>query len=266
MASRRLALAQLPGPGTANSSDPTAPVGHDRGVRSSVRLTQMFRQQKGILMEVTPQQVTKCLSDALVQPWALMGLHGYVGYLPRPRATQDVDVLVTYDDRELATAAIHVRWPELQILEYEQVVRFMDPNELDGDGKPMPVIDLMMPWSKFQETILEKYIYLDEETGHWLPTLEAAIVSKYAPLISPNRKIERKDLDAGDFRSIVKANAKKIDEHIVRELANQVWDGGGDEVVEFIALALQDQPFPTRCRFPITKHFQHNQFQIKADA
>ncbi len=245
MAARRLALAKMPGPGAADSSDPTAPVGHARGVRASAGLTQLFRQQKGILMDVTPQQVTKCLSDALVQPWALMGLHGYVGYLPRPRATQDVDVLVTYDDRELATAAIHMRWPELQILEYEQVVRFLDPSEPDDDGKPTPVVDLMMPWSKFQETILEKYIYLDEETGHWLPTLEAAIVSKYAPLVSPHRKFNRKNQDAVDFHSIVKANIKKINESVVRELGNQVWDGGGEEVVEFIALAMQDRPFPT---------------------
>lgn len=250
MASRRLALANMPGPGDVDASDPTGPVGHARGVRTSVRLTQLFRQRKGsqrngILMDVPPHQVAECLQTALVQPWALMGLHGYVGYLPRPRATQDVDVLVTYDDRELAVSAIHMRWPELQILEYEQVVRFLDPSETDGDGKPTPVVDLMMPWSKFQETILEKYIYIDQETGHWLPTLEAAIVSKYAPLVSPHRKIERKDVDAGDFRSIVKTNFKHIDEHVIRELGDQVWDGGGDEVMEFIDMAMRDEPFPT---------------------
>ena len=246
MAARKLALAKMPGPGKeVDASDPTAPVGHARGVKISTRLTRLFRQQKGISMDATPQQVAQCLQTALVQPWALMGLHGYVGYLPRPRATQDVDVLVTYDDRELATSAIHLRWPELEILEYEQVVRFMDPNQLDGNDRPTPVIDLMMPWSKFQETILEKYIYLDQETGHWLPTLEAAIVSKYAPLVSPHRKFNRKNQDAVDFRSMVQTNFDDIDQRILQELGDQVWDGGGAELIEFVDFAMKDQPFPT---------------------
>jgi len=245
MESRRIALAKMPGPGDVDASDPTAPVGHARGIHVSSRLTQLFRQQKGIQMDVTPQQVAECLRAASIQPWVLMGLHGYVGYLPRPRATQDVDVMVTYEDRELATAAIHTRWPELEILEYEQVVRFLDAEELDVEGKPTPVIDLMMPWSKFQQTILEKHIYVDQETGHWLPTLEAAIVSKYAPLVSPHRKFNRKNQDAVDFRSIIKSNFEHIDQEVVRELGDQVWDGGGAEVLEFIALARQDQPFPT---------------------
>lgn len=244
MAARKLALRAMPNPGDLDAGDPVTPAGHRYGLRTSTRLTSLFRQQKGIAMDVTPSEVVDCLVDAKIEQWVLMGLHGYVGYLPMPRATQDVDIMVPYSWRDQATDAIHKRWPDLVVQSLEQVVRFLDDANPDHDGKPQPVIDLMMPWSKFQETILEKYIYQDGSTGHYLPTLEAAIVSKYAPLVSPYRKLDKKELDASDFRRLTKTNYDQIDQAIIRELGDQVWEGGGQEVIEFIAIAIADKPFP----------------------
>jgi hypothetical protein len=194
-------------------------------------------------MDITPQDVIDCLVGAGVRNWVLMGLHGYVGYLPMPRATQDVDVMVPYSQKVRAAKAIAERWPTLEMRALSQVVRFHDPGDLDADGIPKPVIDIMLPWSPFQETILKEHVYVDPETGHRLPTIEAAIASKYAALVSPHRSAEKKEYDAGDLRRLIKANHNSINILKLKSLAAQVWEGGGSEIEDFVSRALNDQPF-----------------------
>ena len=97
-------------------------------------------------MDISPQQVIDVLVAAGVKNWVLMGLHGYVGYLPEPRATQDVDVMVPYGQRKRAVKAIREAWPKLIVRELSQVVRFLDPDDRYRDDEPKPVIDLMQPW------------------------------------------------------------------------------------------------------------------------
>ncbi len=53
-------------------------------------------------MDIAPQDVIDVLVAAGVKNWVLMGLHGYVGYLPSPRATQDVDVLVPHEEHKVS--------------------------------------------------------------------------------------------------------------------------------------------------------------------
>ena len=172
-----------------DAGDPTTPCGMDYGLRVSTRLTSDFRATwRKQSMDIKPSEVMDCLRDAGVQNWYLMGLHGYVGYLPMPRATQDVDVMVPHNQKRKAIQAISERWPELVEEEFEPVVRFYDPGELDRDGNKVPVIDLMLPWSRFQETILKEHVLEDGFTGHRYPTAEAAIVAKYAAMVSLTRK------------------------------------------------------------------------------
>jgi hypothetical protein len=173
-----------------------------------------------------------------------MGLHGYVGYLPDPRATQDVDVLVPYAQRKRAQKAIQEAWPDLIVRELSQVVRFMDPNDLYPNGQLKPVIDLMLPWGKFQETILKEFVVVDEKTRHRIPRLEAALVSKYGAMVSPHRDWDKKEQDAVDFRRMVRANHDRIQRNELRRLADQVWQNGGNEIEQFLEIALSDQPFP----------------------
>ena len=158
--------------------DPTLPAGHASAIRTSTRLTSYTkRHQRKAAMDITPQEVIDVLNAAGVKDWVLMGLHGYVGYMPDPRATQDVDIMLPYSRRAKAKKAIVERWPELVVRELSQVTRFMDPLDLDPQGQPKPSIDLMHPWSPFQELILKEYVVIDESTQHRLPTLEAALVS-----------------------------------------------------------------------------------------
>jgi hypothetical protein len=195
-------------------------------------------------MDISPQDVIDVLVAAGVKNWVLMGLHGYVGYIPEPRATQDVDIMVPYAQRKRAAAAIHQAWPDLIVRELSQVTRFMDPKDLYANGQPKPVIDLMMPWGKFQETILKEFVTVDDATQHRIPRLEAALVSKYGAMVSSQRDWDKKEQDAVDFRRIVQANHDRIQRDDLRRLADEVWEGGGQEIELFLEIALSDTPFP----------------------
>jgi hypothetical protein len=245
IAARNAAMAKETGWIGYDALDPTVPSGHAYGLGVSTRLTSYYRQtHRKQAVDVTPQEVIDCLVQAGVKNWVLMGLHGYVGYLPMPRATQDVDVMIPYSQKKKSVEAIAERWPMLEKIELSQVVRFMDPGDPDGSGQPKPVIDIMLPWSKFQETILKDHVVIDAETGNRIPTVEAAIVAKYAALVSPHRDWDKKQQDAVDMRRIMKANAAAIDRLSLETLANQVWEQGGREILEFLSLALDNKPFP----------------------
>ncbi|NUQ61679.1 MAG: hypothetical protein HUU20_04270 [Pirellulales bacterium] len=242
---RRRAMAQYAGWQGADDLDPKTPAGHAYGVRVSSRLSGEFkRTHRKLAMDISPQDVIDVLKAAGVKNWALMGLHGYVGYLPSPRATQDVDVMVPYRQRQRAVKAIRRAWPELVLRELSQVVRFLDPQDRDAAGRPKPVIDLMLPGAKFQQTILDEYIVIDEPTGHSIPRLEAALVCKYAAMISPHRDPDKRGYDCADFRVMVRANEKAIHRDDLRRLAGQVWEGGPEEIERFLEIALGNRPFP----------------------
>jgi hypothetical protein len=248
LANRRQALEameQAAGFTGADEFDPKLPAGHAYGVRTSARLSSYTkRHQRKAAMDITPQDVVDALNAADIKDWVLMGLHGYVGYMPNPRATQDVDILVPYASRPRAKKAIATRWPELIVRELSQVTRFMDPLDLDHEGHPKPLIDLMHPWSPFQELILKEYVLVDAETQHRLPTLDAALVSKYAAIVSPYRARDDKEQDAVDFRRLVRANRDRIRRDDLRRLAALVWEGGANEIERFVEIALSDKPFP----------------------
>jgi len=224
--------------------DPKAASGHAYGIRKSTRLTSDYREvHKKEALDVKPQEVIDCLVAAGVKDWVLMGLHGYVGYLPMPRATQDVDIMVPYSQKKKAVKAISNGWPELEKRELSQVVRFLDPNDLDSDGSPMPVIDIMLPWGSFQERILKQHVCVDPDTGNRLPVIEAAVVSKYAAMISPHRSYDKQQQDAVDLRRLIKTNHAKIDPDLLSELAGEVWEGGSEETQRFVQQALTDETF-----------------------
>jgi len=224
--------------------DPTTPSGHPYGIKVSTRLTSDYRQtHRKNAMDVTPREVIDCLNEAGVKNWVLMGLHGYVGYLPMPRATQDVDVMVPYSQKQRAVKAIGSKWPMLEVTELSQVVRFKDPGDPDQAGEPKPVVDIMLPFGEYQLQILKDHVLVDEVTGDRLPTIEAAVVSKYAAVVSPYRSFDKKEQDAVDLRRLIKTNHESIDRNKLVELAGLVWEQGAVEIEQFIELALTDQPF-----------------------
>lgn len=242
---RRRAMVELTGPKGVDDTDPKRQTGHAEAIGTSTRLTSYFRRTHSkAAMDVTPQQVIDVLTEAGVKGWVLIELHGYVGYMPNPRATQDVDVMVRHSERRRAQKAITRRWPELAVQELSQVIRFCDSPDLDAQDEPKPVVDLMLPWAPFQDLILNEYVVVDPQTQHRLPNLDAAIVSKYASMISPYRDREKKEYGAGDSRRLVTANREQLKGEDLRRLGSLVWEYGGDEVERFNEIALTDAPFP----------------------
>ncbi|QDS88928.1 hypothetical protein EC9_31230 [Rosistilla ulvae] len=243
VAARQAAMLSQDGFKGVDETDPSGPCGHAYGIRKSAWLTTAFRNQyRPESMNVLPQEVMDCLKDAGVSNWVLMGLHGYVGYLSQPRATQDVDVMVPYSQKKKAMKAIGRRWPALQVRELSQVVRFLDPAETDAHDKPIPVIDLMLPWGPFQVAILADHVVVDRQTGNRLPSIEAAIVSKYAAMVSPHRIAEKKDIDSHDFRAMVRRHRDRLDIAKLQGLAADVWEGGDQEIVDFLDRAMDGRP------------------------
>jgi hypothetical protein len=249
LAKRRAAVAREEGElwRGVDDTDPKCPAGHARGMRISVALTSDYRHthRRGA-MDIRPQDLIDVLTAAGVKKWVLMGLHGYVGYLPQPRATQDVDVLISHGDRKRAVKAVREAWPMLVVEELEPVVRFKDPNDCFADGRPKPVIDLMLTWSRLNEAILKETgnILIDPDTQHFIPTVEAALASKYAAMISDFRDWEKKQQDAVDFRRIARANYERVDRDRLCRLGDLVYEGGGAELERFLEIAPQDAPFP----------------------
>jgi hypothetical protein len=242
---RRRAMARYAGWQGVDALNPKAPAGHACGVRVSARLSRQFKHaRRRLAMDISPQDVIDVLVAAGVRNWVLMGLHGYVGYLPDPRATQDVDVMVSRRERKRAIEAVRRAWPNLILQEFSQVSRFLDPEDRNSDGQPKPAIDLMLPFADFQKTILKQYVITDPTTGHRIPRLEAALVSKYAAMISPHRDADKKEYDCGDFRTMVRANSAAIQREDLRRLAGQVWEGGSEEIERFLEIALSNRPFP----------------------
>lgn len=241
---RRQAMAQNSSWQGVDESDPQGPCGHAYGIEKSTWLT---RQSKAshwkYAMNVSPQEVVDVIKAAGIRKWVLLELHGYVGYLPDPRATQHVDVMIGPKQRRRAVEAIQAKWPTLVLHEYSEVVRFLDSQDAYADGRPKTVVDLMMTFGKFQETILAECIVTDRTTGHRIPTLEGALVSKYAALVSVHRDRRKKGLDAADFRGMVQANFDRINRDELARLGGEVWDDGAAEILRFVEIAMRDEPF-----------------------
>ena len=241
---RKASIAKNDAPHDLNVGEPRGPVGHEYGIRTTTRLIRNYRElHRRDALDITPQQVIDVLVKGGVKKWVLMGLHGYAGYLADPRSTQDVDVMVAPSERKKAVKAISAAWPTLLVQEYSEVVRFRDPNDLDLHGNPKPTIDIMNPWSEFQQTILKEFVVIDKVTKHRIPRLEAALVSKYAAMVSAMRGLEKKELDAVDFRRMVRANRDRIDLASLRRLAAQVWEQGADEIERFLGIAMSNEQF-----------------------
>lgn len=119
------------------------------------------------------------------------------------------------------------------------MVRFLDDTDIDPEGNAKPVVDVTLPWGKLQETILEKCVILGAKTKSRYPMVEASLASKYAALISPNRSRDKKEQYVVDFRRIVRANHERVREELLRELADQIWDEGGESIMRFIDLTLR---------------------------
>jgi hypothetical protein len=176
---------------------------------------------------ITPEKVIGVLNREKIS-FVLVGLHGIVGWLKEPRATQDVDVLVALKQVKKAVKALLAAFPSLQADDQEVVVRLRD--KVTGDVH----IDVMKPAQMPHREIFKHTKEVsDKKLKYRVPTLEMALVLKFAPMISLNRADEDKHQDAHDFILLVKNNPD-IDMAKLEVMGEFVYPGGGKEIVEFV--------------------------------
>jgi hypothetical protein len=174
---------------------------------------------------ITPLEVIRVLNEVEVR-FVLVGAHGLGGWMRKPRATQDVDVVVGVRGHKKAVKALLAAFPQLEAEDYEVVTRLRDRETKDV------AIDVMKPNQELFRAAL-KHTHAVESGGqsYKIPSLEMALALKFAPMISLNRRDIDKYQDAHDFGQIIFANPD-IDLDKLAELGETVYPGGGQEIVE----------------------------------
>ena len=122
---------------------------------------------------IAPLEVIKILNKAGVR-FVLVGAHGLGGWTKKPRATEDVDVVVAARGHKKALAAVLAAFPHLQSEDTDVVTRLRDPE--DGIVR----IDLMKPTQALFKAALANTRTV--ESGgqvYQVPSLEMALAMKF---------------------------------------------------------------------------------------
>ena len=193
---------------------------HGRSLATSTALSEYY-----VPNLITPLDVIRVLNAANLR-FMLLGAHGVGGWTGKPRATEDVDVLVGTRGHRKAVRALLAAFPQLRAEDHEVVTRLRDP-----ETKAV-VIDVMKANQPLYRDAL-KHTHAVESEGqtYSIPSLELALAMKFSAMISLTRSDEKKHFDAGDFIRIVKANPD-IDLEKLHALGQLVYNGGGAEIVE----------------------------------
>jgi predicted nucleotidyltransferase len=174
---------------------------------------------------IAPHDVIRILNNAAVR-FMLVGAHGVGGWLQKPRASEDVDVLVAARSHKKAIKALTEAFPQLEVDDHPVVTR------LRHRDTQKVIIDVMKPNQQlFREALKHTYTVQADGQSYQIPSLEMALAMKFAPMISLHRSDEDKFIDAHDFIYIVKANPD-IDLEKLAQLGELVYPGGGEEIVE----------------------------------
>ena len=176
---------------------------------------------------IQPLDVIKVLNRAKVK-CMLAGLHGIGGWMNKPRATQDVDVLLWPRHHKKGVRALRAAYPHLEQTDLLVVTRLVDPST--GNV----VIDLMKSdEGVFRAAFMHSRQVEMEGEQYLIPSLEMALAMKFAPMVGPNRQDLDKYMDAHDFGYMVQKNAT-IDLALVEELGEMIYPGGGPAMLEAV--------------------------------
>jgi hypothetical protein len=193
---------------------------HARSLATSTALSVYYMPEL-----ITPLQVIEVLNGAGVK-FVLVGAHGLGGWMQKPRATQDVDVLVAARGVTKAVRVLLAAFPHLEADDHEVVTRLRE-----RESKAVR-IDVMKPKQPlFREALKHTRTVTLEGQSYQIPSLEMALALKFAPMISLNRADKDKHIDAHDFMYIIDCNPD-IDLEQLAEFGELVYPGGGKELVE----------------------------------
>jgi hypothetical protein len=156
-----------------------------------------------------------------------MGAHGINGYRDEPRASQDVDVLVTKREVRKAVRVLEEAFPYLEIRENSVVTRFVNP------VSQKVVIDVMKPASAAMRMVFRNTVPVEHR--YRIPDLEMAVVLKGLAILGPNRRADKRALDIADFTNMILTNRNVLDTAKVQRLAKRALIGNAAAIVAMIA-------------------------------
>lgn len=160
--------------------------------------------------------------------FVLVGAHGLAGWRMKPRATEDVDVVVSARQVTKAVKALLKAFPHLEAVNVPVVVRLRD-----RESKEVAV-DVMKP---VQQPYIEVFKHTNKVTTagqtYRIPSLEMAIVMKFSAMTSLYRADVDKFQDAHDFMMMVQMNPQ-LDKEKLAELASLMYRDGGKNILEMV--------------------------------
>ena len=174
---------------------------------------------------IAPHEVARLLNKHKL-PFVLVGAHSIGVWLDEPRATQDVDIVVSQRYQKKVVQLLTTTFANLQAEDHEVVTRLRDAET------QKVLIDVMKTNQAHIRAVLKNVTGIEmESVAINIPTLEMALALKFAPMISLVREDDKKHRDAGDFIGMVKLNSN-IDLEKLAQLGELVYPGGGKEIVE----------------------------------
>jgi len=174
---------------------------------------------------VPPLAIIAALNEARVR-FVLIGSHGLGGWLQEPRASQDVDFLVTTRDYLKSIRTLLAEYPRLEADRENGMTRLRDTASHDV------AVNLLAPNQEWLRAAL-RHTHTVQFEGiiYRIPSLEMALVLKFAAMTRRPWTEAQKYQDMHDFMCIALANrafnAKKLS-----TLGDLVYPGGGVEIVE----------------------------------
>jgi hypothetical protein len=172
-------------------------------------------------------EVIEVLSQAKIS-FVLVGAYGLASWLRKPRATEDVDVVVAARQVKRAVKAIVSAFPYLESVDLPVVVRLRDRQTQDV------MIDVMKPVQQpYVEVFHHTQTVTTEGRKYRIPSLEMALVMKFSAMTSLYRADADKFQDAHDFILLVQNNAD-LEEGKLAELAQLVYPEAGKDVLELV--------------------------------
>ncbi|HTK74993.1 MAG TPA: hypothetical protein VL371_07010 [Gemmataceae bacterium] len=176
---------------------------------------------------IQPEEVIRVLNAAKIS-FTLVGAHGLGGWTQKPRATEDVDVVVVQRHVKKSVSALTAAFPNLEEDDKPVVVRLRDRES------GAVAIDVMKPNQPVIHAALKHTRTVQSgRLTYKVPSLEMALALKFAPMVSLYRAELDKQQDAVDFGRMV-LNNPELDLDKLSTLAELVYPGGSKEITELV--------------------------------
>jgi hypothetical protein len=181
---------------------------------------------------ITPQEVVKLLNSAKIR-FVLVGAYGLARWLKEARATEDVDVVVLARHVKKAVSLLLTKYPQLEAVDLPVVTRLRERETHNV------VVDVMKPMQQPYRDAL-KHTKTASIGSHScrIPSLEMALVMKFAAMTSLYRATKDRYQDAHDFILIVENNSNDIDRLQLAELAQLIYPEAGKDINKLVDRAL----------------------------